>query len=89
MTDPTTITQARMTELLASETPAERARPMLPEGIPGPVQYRDQWWAIPENEEVYQRVTNPAVIARFNQLVERYTAGRAALADQQSERGAP
>lgn len=69
--------------IITSEDMAERVRsgtalPLLPEGIPGPVQHAGQWWAIPTGASDYRRVTDPTVVDRLNYQVERYARARTA-----------
>jgi len=39
------------------------ARPLLPEGVPGPVHYHQRWWAVSTEATEYKPVTDPATIA--------------------------
>lgn len=61
------------------------AAPLLPDGVPGPVHYASQWWAIPEDEQDYRPVQDPQVRASYDALARRYAAGvEAARAEQQA-----
>lgn len=55
---------------------AGRAHPLLPEGTPGPVRHRGQWWAVPTGAEHYQP-TGPQHASRLDAH-----AGRLARAEQ-------
>lgn len=55
------------------------AAPLLPEGVPGPVHYASQWWAVPETEQDYVPVTDKSVMATYDDLAKRHAAGVAAV----------
>ena len=48
-----------------------RALPLLSDGVPGPVQYDDAWWAVPIQARDYRPVTDPTMLDGLNQHVER------------------
>jgi hypothetical protein len=70
----TTISAAEMARHIA----AGRARPLLPEGVPGPVQHASRWWAIPTGGQDYQPVTNPATITQLDTDAQRFHRARLA-----------
>jgi hypothetical protein len=78
---PKTITREDMARHIARNG----AAPLFPEGVPGPVHYAEQWWAIPETEEHYSPVKDPQVRATYDDLARRYAAGvEAVRAEQQA-----
>jgi hypothetical protein len=78
---PKTITRADMAQHIARNS----AAPLFPEGVPGPVHYAAQWWAIPETEQDYSPVQDPQIRETYDQLARRYAAGvEAVRAEQQA-----
>jgi hypothetical protein len=55
---------------------AGRALPLLPEGVPGPVQYAARWWAIPAGGQDYRPVTDPAVSGFLDTETQRLHQAR-------------
>lgn len=76
MTDTSTISSVDMAELVAWS----EALPVLPEGVPGPVQHSGLWWAIPTTQADYRPVTDPDQIALLDRTAQRYALARAAAA---------
>ena len=72
--------QTITTEAMAARVQAGDALPLLPEGVPGPVQHAGQWWAVPTDAADYQLVTDPAQVAMLNRNARRYAAARTATA---------
>lgn len=66
------------TERMSSHVESRRAWPLLPDGVPGPVQHDDQWWAIPTDQNDYQPVTDPDLIRQLNTDAERFGRARQA-----------
>jgi hypothetical protein len=59
------------------------AAPLFPEGVPGPVHYASQWWAVPKTEQDYRPVQDPQVRATYDSLARRYAQGVDAVWDEQ------
>lgn len=76
MTEMPTISGEDMARLVARGA----AVPLLPEGVPGPVQHAGQWWAIPTGQTEYRPVTDPGQIALLDRNAQRYAAARASVA---------
>jgi hypothetical protein len=64
------------------------AVPLLPEGVPGPVRYDGQWWAVPADATDYQPITDPDQTAMLDRNARRYATARGAAAGAR-ERGGP
>lgn len=63
---------------MAQRVNARMALPLLPEGVPGPVQLAERWWAVPADQQDYRPVIDPDQIALLNRSVQRLTRARAA-----------
>jgi hypothetical protein len=71
------------TQVIPSKDMARRvqhgeALPLLPEGVPGPVQLAGRWWAVATGETNYRPVSDPDQIAMLDRSAQRYAAARAA-----------
>lgn len=76
MTDIQTVTTGDMAERVQ----AGDALPLLPEGIPGPVQHAGQWWAVPDDQTDYRPVTDPEQLTMLDRNAQRYATARATTA---------
>lgn len=65
---------------MAERVQAGNALPLLPEGVPGPVQYASQWWAVLADETVYRQITDPDQIRMLDRNARRYAAARTTTA---------
>uniref|UniRef100_UPI003F497668 hypothetical protein n=1 Tax=Amycolatopsis sp. CA-151526 TaxID=3239921 RepID=UPI003F497668 len=72
---------------MANHIAARDAAPLLPDGVPGPVHYADQWWAVPQDQQEYQPIQDAAAIARFDDLARRYAEGVEAVQAERQEQG--
>ena len=57
---------------------AGHAHPLLPEGTPGPVRHRGQWWAVPKGGEHYQPATAEHAVTLDEHAARLARAQRAA-----------
>lgn len=62
------------------------ARPLLPEGVPGPCRYRDAWWDAANGAQTYKMVTDPSVIAQRERQAAAYQDSLRVLAAARPER---
>lgn len=62
---------------------AGRAHPLLPDGAPGPVRHRGQWWAVPADAEHYQP-TAPDHAAQLDAHAARLARAQQAASGSQA-----
>jgi hypothetical protein len=71
---------------MAQHLAAGEARPLLPEGVPGPVRLANLWWAVPTGGDRYWPVTDSAAVTAFDDGWARLTAHRAQILARTGER---
>jgi hypothetical protein len=78
-----TTTNHSTAEIIAQQDMARRvaagtALPLLPEGVPGPVQHAERWWAVQTAEQDYRPVVDPEQLALLNRSAATLARTRAA-----------